>query len=58
MYKKVVKLRNRYSSEIVYTDNYDDVRVDNNYKFILVYHPENPERKFLVNREAYEKINK
>lgn len=58
MHSKVVKLKNRYSSEVVHTESYDDVKKDGNYNFIVVYHPENPERKFLVNREAYEKLNK
>jgi len=60
MDKKVnlVKLKNRYSSEIVFAENYDEVRKEGNYNFILVYHAENPNRKFLVNREAYEIVNK
>ncbi len=58
MDKKIVKLKNRYSSEVVHTEEYDNVRKENNYEFILVYHPANPERKFLVNREAYEKLTK
>ena len=58
MDKKLVKLKNRYSSEIVHTDQYDEVKKEGNYQFILVYHPENPQRKFLVNREAYEKLTK
>jgi hypothetical protein len=60
MNKKVnlVKLKNRYSSEIVFAENYDEVRKEGNYNFILVYHAENPNRKFLVNRDAYEIVNK
>ncbi len=55
---KVIKLKNRYSSEVVYTENYDDVRKEGIYEFIMVYHAENPGRKFLVNRQAYEIVNK
>lgn len=55
---KVIKLKNRYSSEIVLTENYNDVRKEGNYEFILVYHEQNPERKFLINRLAYEIVNK
>ena len=55
---KVLKLKNLYSAEIVYAENYDDIRKEGNYEFILVYHAENPERKFLVNRQAYEILNK
>ncbi len=55
---KVIKLKNRYSSEVVYTENYDDVRKEGNYEFIMVYHAENPGRIFLVNRQAYEIVNK
>ena len=60
MDKKVnlVKLKNRYSSEIVFAENYDEVRKEGNYNFILVHHAENPNRKFLVNRDAYEIVNK
>ena len=60
MDKKVnpIKLKNRYSSEIVFAENYDEVRKEGNYNFILVYHAENPNRKFLVNRDAYEIVNK
>lgn len=53
MKTKIVTLKNRYSSETVRTEEYDNVRKDGNYNFILVYHPENPQRKFLVNRDAY-----
>jgi hypothetical protein len=55
---KLVKLKNRYSSEVVFTENYDDVRREGNYNFILVHHQENPQRRFLVNRDAYEIIDK
>ena len=55
---KLVKLKNRYSSEVVFTENYDEVRKEGNYNFILVFHADNPNRKFLVNRDAYEIVNK
>lgn len=60
MDKKVnlVKLKNRYSSEIVFSESYDEVRKEGNYNFIVVYHAESPNRKFLVNRDAYEIVNK
>jgi len=55
---KLVKLKNRYSSEVVFTENYDDVRREGNYNFILVHHEESPQRKFLINRDAYEIVDK
>jgi hypothetical protein len=54
----LLKLKNRYSSEVVYTENYDDVKKEQRYEFIVVYHPENPERKFLVNKDSYEILTK
>lgn len=60
MDKKVnlIKLKNRYSSEIVFTETYDEVRKEGNYNFILVFSADNPNRKFLVNRDSYEIVNK
>lgn len=56
MKTKIVTLKNRYSSEVLRTEDYDNVLKEGNYNFILVYHPENPQRKFLVNRDAYEVV--
>lgn len=58
MKKKLVRLKNRYSSEVVYTENYNDIKKEQKYEFIMVFHLENRERKFLVNRQAYEILDK
>lgn len=48
-----VKLKNIYNNEVVYCDDYNNVRTEGGVNFIRVYHEEKPERTFLVNREAY-----
>jgi hypothetical protein len=55
---KLKELRNRYSNEIVYCKNIDDIVVDTHYTFIKVFKKELPERTYLVNREAYEVLTK
>ena len=51
------KLKNRYSGDIFFTDNYEDVRKVNNNEFILIYSEANPKRKYLANRDAFEIID-
>jgi hypothetical protein len=58
MKTKIVKLKNRYTRDVVFTEKYDESFVENGINFILVYNEENPNRKFLVNKEAYEIVNK
>lgn len=53
MKTKTLKLKNLYTGEIVYSDAYDDVDMVKGVEFILVYKPENPERKYFVNRAAF-----
>lgn len=53
MKKKVVKLKNLYTGEIVYTDSYNEVRKENGLEFIQVYKPENVQRKYFVNKAAF-----
>lgn len=53
MKTKVVKLKNLYTGEIVHTNAYDEVDTVKGVEFILVYKPENPERKYYVNRSAF-----
>lgn len=55
---KEVKLKNRYTGEVVHTKGYDDVTVEGSTEFIRVYHPENPQRTYLVNRLAFDKLDK
>jgi len=54
----IVKLKNLYTNEIVYTENYDDYQERDGLEFINVFKEENPKRKYLVNRNAYQILNK
>jgi hypothetical protein len=58
MDKKVVMLKNLYTGEVVYTESYNKVDKVNSVEFIMVYNINNPERKYLVNRNAYVIVNK
>ena len=58
MDKKFVKLKNLYSGEIVFTENYNDIRKMNDMEFIEVFKEENPQRKYLVNRNAFNPVTK
>lgn len=54
---KVLKLKNRYNGEVVFTENFDTPFSEaNGIKFIRVYTESNPGRTFLVNQEAYEVV--
>jgi len=58
MKTKIVKLKNRYTKDLVFSEKYDEPLVENGINFILVYNEANPQRKFLVNRDAYEIVAK
>lgn len=53
---KTIRLRNKYTKEEVYTDNYNDVQLDStkSIEFIRIYNKSNPERTYLANREAFD----
>jgi hypothetical protein len=53
MDKKLVKLKNTYTGEIVYCENIKDEVKDAGYIFIKVYKEELPQRKYLVNKNAF-----
>ena len=55
---KEVKLKNRYTGEVVHTKEYDNISVSGSTEFIKVYHPENPQRIYLANRLAFDKLDK
>lgn len=55
---KLIKLKNKYSNEIVFTRNYNEVVRENNIEFIRVYNENNPQRTFLVNRDAFAIVDK
>jgi hypothetical protein len=57
--EKVLTLRNRYTNETVMTNSYHQVEnSENGVEFIKVYKQANPDRKYLVNRSAFEIVNK
>lgn len=58
MKTKVVRLKNLYTGEIVFTNNYNEVLDKDGMEFIYVYKQEKPDKKYLVNRKAFEKQNK
>jgi hypothetical protein len=54
----IMKLKNLYSGEIVFTENFNEVRKMNDMEFIEVYKESNPQRKYLVNRNAFVPVTK
>ena len=57
--KKNVRLRNKYSNEIVFCEDYDNVvrEVAKNMDFIRVYSEKDPKRTYLANKEAFEVLS-
>jgi hypothetical protein len=53
MKEKAILLINKYTKEEVYTRNYDDVIKEGTNEFIRVFQQSNPQRTFLVNRQAF-----
>lgn len=47
------KLINKYTQEEVYTRNYDDVIREGSNEFIRVFSHSNPQRTWLVNKNAF-----
>lgn len=58
MKKFKAKLKNVYNGDIVITDDYNEIQQINENTFIRVYEEANPNRKFLVNREAFKIVTK
>jgi hypothetical protein len=56
--EKITKLKNIYTGEIVCTSSLFEKRQDNSYTFITVFKEENPQRKYLVNEEAFVPLTK
>jgi hypothetical protein len=50
------KLVNKYTKEEVYTRNYDDVIREGANEFVRVFTQSNPQRTYLVNRQAYDVV--
>ena len=53
MKEKIVRLINKYTQEEVYTRDYEDVIKEGANEFIRVFQQSNPQRTFLVNRQAF-----
>lgn len=51
--KNPVKLINKYTKEVVFTRDYDDVIKEGGNEFIKVFNESNPQRTYLVNRTAF-----
>jgi hypothetical protein len=58
MKTNIMKLKNLYSGEIVFTENFDDIRKVNELELIEVFKQENTQRKYLVNRNAFVPVTK
>ena len=58
MDKKIMKLKNLYSGDIVFTEDINDIRRVNEIEFIEVFNEENPQRKYLVNKNAFIPVTK
>jgi hypothetical protein len=53
MKEKIIRLVNKYTQEEVYTRNYEDVIREGANEFIRVFQQSNPQRTYLVNRQAF-----
>jgi hypothetical protein len=53
-----VRLKNKYTNDIVFTKNLKDVYTQGGMDFIRVYNEKNPERTYLANKEAFEILDK
>ena len=59
MYKAKInptKLVNKYTKEEVYARNYDDVIREGANEVVRVFSQSNPQRTYLVNRQAYDVV--
>lgn len=53
--KGYIKLVNVYTGDVVLTKNYNDIKESDGKKFITAFYENNPNRTFLVNRDAYKR---
>lgn len=51
---KPTKLKNRYTGEVVFCSNIQEVIEQAPYRFIKVYKEDLPQRTYLVNKDAFE----
>ena len=50
---KIIKLKNKYTGEMILTRNINDVTISDGIKLIRAFFEFNPQRTFLVNVDAY-----
>jgi len=56
--KKITKLKNRYTGDIVFAEDINTViRSDNGIQFIRVSDTRNPDRYYLVNKQSFDIID-
>lgn len=55
---KLIKLKNIYTGEVVFCKDITDTSIGSDYVFIKVFKEDNPNRLYLVNREAFIILNK
>lgn len=55
---KSVKLKNVYTGEVVFCNDLNETTEADNKVFVRVFKEENPQRNFLVNREAFTILTK
>jgi hypothetical protein len=48
-----IKLINKYTQEVVFTRDYNDIVKEGANEFIRVFNESNPQRTYLVNRTAF-----
>lgn len=60
MNKKIMKLKNLYTGEIVFTEknSKDKTQKIEDVDYVEVYKEDNPERKFWVNRKFFEPVGR
>lgn len=58
MKKRIQKLENIFSGDIVYCEDIKEIKEIDGISFIRVFKEENYNRKFLVNRSAFKLLNK
>ena len=55
--ENIVRLKNKYTGDIVYTKSYYTVDEQGGMKLIRVYNEKNPERTYMANKEAFEVLS-
>jgi hypothetical protein len=56
--EKFVRLKNKYTNDIVFTKDLEDVYTQGGMDFIRVYNEKNPERTYLANKAAFDILDK